>query len=82
MPHAAGALLERLRERVEALRLLHVRGVRGFVTVSAGIASSELARYGDAEAMLRAADVALYAAKRAGRNQVVWAQVPGAEAMS
>ena len=82
MPHAAGALLERLRERVEALRLLHVRGVRGFVTVSAGIASSELALYGNAQAMLSAADSALYTAKRAGRNQVAWATVPGTEAMS
>ncbi|MGO4703693.1 GGDEF domain-containing protein [Dyella sp. 2RAB6] len=81
-PHAAGAALERLRARVEALRVLHVRGVRGFVTVSAGIASSELARYEHAEAMLSAADAALYAAKHAGRNQVVWAKVPGTEAMS
>ncbi|MBT2119610.1 GGDEF domain-containing protein [Dyella sp. LX-66] len=82
MPHAAGALLEKLRGRVEALRILHVRGVRGFVTVSAGIASSELARYEDGEEMLGAADKALYTAKRAGRNQVVWAEVPGTEAMS
>ena len=81
-PHAAGAALERLRQRVEALRILHVRGVSGFVTVSAGIASNVLMPYADAEAMLNAADAALYEAKHAGRNQVAWAAAPDAKAMS
>jgi len=81
-PSAAGAALERLRQRVEALRILHVRGVAGFVTVSAGIASTTLSAYADAESMLSAADAALYEAKRAGRNQVAWAAAPNTEAMS
>lgn len=81
-PPAAGAALERLRHRVEALRILHVRSVAGFVTVSAGIASNTLAPYPDEQAMLSAADAALYEAKHAGRNQIAWAAAPDAEAMS
>ena len=56
--------------------------VAGFVTVSAGIASTTLSAYADAESMLSAADAALYEAKRAGRNQVAWAAAPDTEAMS
>jgi diguanylate cyclase (GGDEF)-like protein/putative nucleotidyltransferase with HDIG domain len=68
--HGAYMLAERIREEVEA-------GDEG-PTVSFGIATFPL--HGQsAEALLRAADQALYAAKRLGRNRTVIssAEVPG-----
>jgi diguanylate cyclase (GGDEF)-like protein len=61
------AVAERLRASVEALDLTQfANGVR--ITVSAGVAGTSRAM--TAEALLAAADEALYAAKRGGRNQV------------
>jgi diguanylate cyclase (GGDEF)-like protein len=58
---------ERIRKRVEELDL-DFEGQRLRLTVSVGVAT--LAPKGGVEALLAAADAALYRAKREGRNQV------------
>jgi diguanylate cyclase len=45
-----------------------VRADAGVVTVSGGVATAS--PFADAESLMREADVALYAAKRAGRNRI------------
>lgn len=65
---AAQALAERLRAQVAALHLTHDGLPLGQVTVSLGVAS--LTEGGTGEGLIAAADQALYAAKRAGRNRV------------
>jgi diguanylate cyclase (GGDEF)-like protein len=67
-PHEALGVAERIRERIAAMP----RRVDRQVTASVGVASMP----GDAaglDELMAAADRALYAAKRAGRDQVVWA---------
>jgi diguanylate cyclase (GGDEF)-like protein len=59
-------LAEKLRE---AIRQMHVPGLTRRVTASFGVASIPQ-HAGDAETLVRAADRALYAAKKAGRDQV------------
>jgi diguanylate cyclase (GGDEF)-like protein len=59
--------LDRLRQRVAATRLAHAGAPLPPVTVSVGVADLEL---GPASTLLQRADVALYAAKRSGRNRV------------
>jgi diguanylate cyclase (GGDEF)-like protein len=69
--HGAYVMAERIRAQVE-------RAFEGSLTVSFGIATFPL--HGQsAEALMRAADQALYAAKRLGRNRSVIssAEVPG-----
>ena len=65
----AEAIAERVRTAVEALELPRLDG-RGTlrVTVSCGVAASA---DGDPIALVAAADAALYAAKRAGKNRTV-----------
>ena len=66
---------ERLRLEVEALAIPH-HGVESapVVTVSLGVAAGPVSAHG-LDDLIRAADDALYAAKRAGRNQV-WPPLP------
>ena len=69
----AGVVAERLREAVEALSIAHeYSSVSDVVTLSLGIAFAEPAgeHKGTAESLIKRADEALYAAKRAGRNRV------------
>jgi diguanylate cyclase (GGDEF)-like protein len=68
-PDGAQLVAERLRQRVAALEVPTKRGVLRF-TVSIGVAGYPSG--GDSVAgLLKAADEALYAAKRGGRNRVV-----------
>jgi diguanylate cyclase (GGDEF)-like protein len=63
------ALAERVRLAVERQSLRTDRGTLTF-TVSIGIAHSATGADADGQALLGAADRALYAAKDAGRNSV------------
>jgi diguanylate cyclase (GGDEF)-like protein len=68
----ARQLAENIREYVASLKLPHAPGaVRPWVTLSIGVASMGKGRLEDAAALIEAADKALYAAKRGGRDRVV-----------
>jgi len=58
---------ERIRRKVEAAAF-DAAGLQVKVTVSIGVASTAIAGY-DLDMLLRAADSALYAAKKRGRNR-------------
>lgn len=66
---AAGALAERLRAAIAAVPVTLSDGTRIAVTVSIGVAP--MASLDGPQAWLSAADHALYAAKRGGRNRCV-----------
>ena len=61
-------LAERIRERVSALRVPTEKGA-ATVTLSVGIVETHGARSESAEALIRRADQAMYAAKQSGRNR-------------
>jgi diguanylate cyclase (GGDEF)-like protein len=62
---------EKLRHAVEEMAIAHAHSSAGpVVTVSAGTATMVPDRENGAEHLLREADIALYRAKRMGRNQV------------
>ena len=63
-------LAEGVCQAVESLQLPHEMAPTGVITISVGVATSTSDVYQDADALLRAADVALYRAKHNGRNQV------------
>ena len=66
------SVAEQIRERVLALNLPHaVSPVASQVTLSFGVSSSELASVSSPAELIRASDMALYEAKRCGRNQIV-----------
>jgi two-component system chemotaxis family response regulator WspR len=68
----AGALklAEDCRRHLEQLALPHPDGVDSVVTMSVGVAAASPAEGGSIEALVAAADAALYDAKRGGRNRV------------
>jgi diguanylate cyclase (GGDEF)-like protein len=68
---AALALGERLRRSVEDMFIAHASSPSGQVTISVGVASLVPGVGEDARHLVEAADIALYAAKRRGRNTVV-----------
>ena len=66
------AVAEQIRERILALNLPHEASpVASHVTLSFGVASSELASISSPAELIRTSDIALYEAKRCGRNQIV-----------
>ncbi len=69
---AAGAALvaERIRLAIVARAVAHERSNHGFVTISLGVAACSPAQETDAAVLVTQADLALYAAKQRGRNQV------------
>jgi diguanylate cyclase (GGDEF)-like protein len=73
LPHTnmeqAQRVAERIRHKFE-MSAVNVAGMPVTATVSLGIASTEIFGY-DLDALMRNADVAVYAAKRHGRNRVV-----------
>jgi diguanylate cyclase (GGDEF)-like protein len=72
--HAA-QVTERIRSRIAESLAAH--GSHGGVTASFGVAGFSEA-LGTPDRLVRAADAALYQAKREGRNRVVSSEVPGA----
>jgi diguanylate cyclase (GGDEF)-like protein/PAS domain S-box-containing protein len=66
----AREVAERIRARVQDLALEHSRSENGIVTLSIGVSSAGRVGGTDPETLLAAADGALYAAKRGGRNRI------------
>ena len=66
----ASAKAEEVRTAVQGTNLRHELSPYGMVTVSIGIAVAAKAEMTDPFGVIEAADSALYAAKRAGRNRV------------
>lgn len=70
----AVAVAERLRASVQSLDITHSGSGHGVVTISQGVISSLPSEEFSFEQFIAQADVALYAAKRGGRNRVALAQ--------
>uniref|UniRef100_A0A7V4XQK6 diguanylate cyclase n=1 Tax=Acidobacterium capsulatum TaxID=33075 RepID=A0A7V4XQK6_9BACT len=83
----AAALGERIREEIEARKVMHRGNEFGHITISAGCASLMPMRGTSGTMLIDAADKALYRAKSSGRNRVVRAteeqepRIGGAEDM-
>jgi len=71
---AATQMAQKMVDAVEALALEHIESPHHLVTISAGVATSQLNRPEAFSGLLTLADAALYAAKEQGRNRVVVAE--------
>jgi diguanylate cyclase (GGDEF)-like protein len=65
----AARVAERIRQAVQDMRRPHVTAPLGVVTVSVGVAAAFPVPNGDPEAVVKAADEALYLSKGEGRNR-------------
>ena len=65
------AVAEATRSQIEELRLVHPQSPYGVVTASVGVATALPYETCTAELLVQAADEALYASKKSGRNRVV-----------
>ncbi len=72
----ARVVADRVRQRIEELDIVW-NGQRVAVTASVGLAHTDAQSYTSPEAIVAAADAALYRAKALGRNRVVTALSPG-----
>lgn len=73
--NGAIAVAAQIRERILALNIPHdASTVATHVTLSFGVSSSELASVSSTAELIRTSDIALYEAKRCGRDQIVAAQ--------
>uniref|UniRef100_UPI00374D7196 diguanylate cyclase n=1 Tax=Undibacterium sp. TaxID=1914977 RepID=UPI00374D7196 len=70
----ANRVAEAMRRAIEDMKLPHERSPLGLLTISVGVAIESHWGGGDPESLVRAADDALYRAKRDGRNCVVLTQ--------
>ena len=66
----AHAVAERMRRSARELCIPHQKGVGGLVSCSFGVATIQPSTHDTPLQLLQAADTSLYAAKRAGRNQI------------
>ncbi len=66
----AAILAERIRDAIEQRNIAHPAMLRGRLTVSIGVATTAGKETVEPSALVRAADAALYQAKRDGRNLV------------
>ena len=66
----AAAMAETVRAHIAALALAHPRSAGGIVTASIGVATIVPGPGDQTASFFKAADLAMYAAKRAGRNRV------------
>jgi diguanylate cyclase (GGDEF)-like protein/PAS domain S-box-containing protein len=73
---AAQKRAEGLREQLRLLQVQHAGQLLGSITVSIGVAAFPT-HGSNAETLLKAADEALYRAKKEGRDRIVVAQAPG-----
>jgi diguanylate cyclase (GGDEF)-like protein len=71
--HLATDIANRLREKVQSIRIAHNASILTDVSISIGVASYP-ANGNDSEDIRKKADDALYEAKRTGRNRVVACQ--------
>jgi diguanylate cyclase (GGDEF)-like protein len=70
----AAKIAEQIRLEVESLQIHHGQAEAGVVTISIGVATQVPGAGNAAVELLRQADIALYNAKRQGRNRVVCAE--------
>jgi diguanylate cyclase (GGDEF)-like protein len=77
---AAAERAERIRERIEALRISYDGSEVGAVTCSIGIAG--FPDHGGADSLVQTADAALLRAKKQGRDRVVVAAVRGGKSLA